>query len=293
MRKMTLDLEALRSFMTGIELGSFASAAQTLNRSTSAVSAHLKKLEEQIGQPILRRAGRNLELLPAGELLLSYARQLLSTNDEAVMALHQVNLQGQVRLGLQEDFGEQLLTQTLGRFKRAYPGIQIEVQIARNAELVNSVRQGQLDLALAWDDGHPLPNTLPLRSYPMQWIGGGDSEDFRLRPLPLILFEAPCLVRQAALDALDRAGIPWRISITSRSLAGIWAATQAGLGLTVRTAVGMPSDLQMLDKRYGLPSLPSLKLVLHRLDSAPSAAVKVLENCLLESLDLAQPALAG
>ncbi|WP_217413627.1 LysR substrate-binding domain-containing protein [Marinobacterium ramblicola] len=196
-----------------------------------------------------------------------------------------MNLKGKVRLGLQEDFGEQVLTQTLGRFKRAYPGIQIEVVVARNAELVQGMRQGQLDLALAWDDGHPLPNTLLLCSYPMRWIGARDNEVYRLRPLPLILFDAPCMVRQAALDALNKAGIPWHISMTSRSLAGIWAATQAGLGLTVRTAVGMPSDLQILAQQHGLPALPSLKLVLHRLDSTPPAAVKVLESCLLESLD--------
>ncbi|KEA65766.1 Transcriptional regulator, LysR family [Marinobacterium lacunae] len=288
MRKATLDLEALRSFVTGVELGNFASAAQSLNRSTSAVSAHLKKLEEQIGQPILQRSGRNLALLPTGERLLSYARQLLATNDEAIMALRQASLNGQVRLGLQEDFGEQVLTQTLGRFKRAYPGVQIEVVVARNAELVSGIRQGRLDLALAWDDGSPLPQTLALGAVPLYWIGARDHAEQLQRPLPLILFEAPCLVRQHVLEALDSAGIPWQITMTSRSLAGIWAAVQAGLGITVRTTIGMPNTLQSLNSAQGLPPLPNLNLVLHRLDSVRSPAVQALESCLLDALEHTQ-----
>lgn len=60
MRRITFDLDVLRSFATGVELGSFARAADRLGRSTSAVSAQLKKLEDQAGTPIFRRAGRAL-----------------------------------------------------------------------------------------------------------------------------------------------------------------------------------------------------------------------------------------
>ncbi|WP_222224974.1 LysR substrate-binding domain-containing protein [Marinobacterium arenosum] len=290
MRRVTLDLDALRSFVTGMDMGSFASAAEALNRSTSAVSAHLKKLEEQVGQPLLRRSGRKLELLPAGEALMSYARQLLATNDEAVMALRQLNLQGRVRLGLQEDFGEQLLSRTLARFSRVYPGVQIEVRVARNAELIGGIRSGRLDLALAWGDGQPLAHTKVLKTLPMNWIGSRQAEIHRQRPLPLILFDAPCLFRQQALAALDRAGVPWQVVMTSHSLAGIWAAVQAGLGVTVRTLAGLPTGLAAFDKDFyedpQLPALPSLDLVLHRLETTPTAATQCLEETLLESLEV-------
>jgi len=62
MRRVTFDLDVLRSFASGIELGSFAKAADRLGRSTSAVSAQLKKLEEQAGTALLRRAGRGMAL---------------------------------------------------------------------------------------------------------------------------------------------------------------------------------------------------------------------------------------
>ncbi|WP_164107854.1 LysR family transcriptional regulator, partial [Serratia marcescens] len=73
MRRITFDLDVLRSFVTGVELGSFARAADRLGRSTSAVSAQLKKLEDQAGTPVFRRAGRGLALTDTGEVMLAYA----------------------------------------------------------------------------------------------------------------------------------------------------------------------------------------------------------------------------
>lgn len=79
----TLDLDALRSFVTGIECGSFALAATRLCRSTSAVSAQLKKLEQQCGARLVVKNGRHLALTRNGEILMGYARRLLALNDEA------------------------------------------------------------------------------------------------------------------------------------------------------------------------------------------------------------------
>ena len=82
-----LDLDALRSFVTGMECGSFAQAALRLSRSTSAVSAQLKKLESQCGAALVTKQGRHLVLTAEGEKLMSYARRLLALNDETLRAL--------------------------------------------------------------------------------------------------------------------------------------------------------------------------------------------------------------
>ena len=140
----------LRSFVAGMELGSFAKAADRLGRSTSAVSAQFKKLEEQAGAPIFRKAGRGLALTEAGETMLGYARRLIELNDEAAVAMRGVELEGWVRLGLQEDFGEAVLPDVLGRFARAHPKVRIEARVARNTELLERIDTGQLDLALVW-----------------------------------------------------------------------------------------------------------------------------------------------
>ena len=113
------DIAALRSLVAGVDLGSFAKAADRVARSTSAVSAQIRKLEEQAGTPLFVKAGRGLALTDAGEAMLRYARRIVELNDEAAAALRGVNLDGRVRVGLQEDFGEAILPDVLGRFAGA------------------------------------------------------------------------------------------------------------------------------------------------------------------------------
>ncbi|WP_267225309.1 LysR substrate-binding domain-containing protein [Dyella silvae] len=287
MRRVTFDLDVLRSFVTGVELGSFARAADRLGRSTSAISAQLKKLEEQTGTPVLRKAGRGMALTEAGETMLAYARRLLELNDEAASALRGTELEGRVRLGLQEDFGESLLTDVLGRFARAHPRVRVEVRIARNVELLDRVSSGQLDLALAWDAGVTTPHAQLMGSLPMRWIGSAATETLWPRddgePLPLVMLEAPCLMRTAAITTLDRANIPWRIAFTSASLAGIWAAVAAGLGVSLRTPFGLPPTVRALaPHEMSLPTLGELALCLHRAEAEPSPAVARLATILAQ-----------
>jgi DNA-binding transcriptional LysR family regulator len=278
MRRISFDLDVLRSFVTGVDLGSFAKAAGRLDRSTSAVSAQLKKLETQAGRPLLRRVGRGMVLTEAGEVMLGYARRLLELNDEAATALRGGELDGAIRLGLQEDFGETLLPEVLGRFARAHPKVRIEAHIARNAELLERIAAGRLDLALAWETGVPSVHAEHVGAVPMCWIGPAQE---RLRwspddgtPLPLVMLEAPCLLRSAAIEALDRARIPWRMVFTSAGLAGVWAAVAAGLGVTLRTPLGLPASVRWLDAAaVALPTLAGLGLGLHRAESEPTPAV--------------------
>ena len=281
----TFDLDVLRTFVLGVELNSFAKAADRLGRSTSAVSAQLKKLEERVGTPVLNKFGRGLALTPVGEAVLSHARRLLELNDSIFDALNQTRTEGTLRLGVQEDFGERVLSDVLRSFALLYPMISLEVRIARNAELLALVDGGKLDLALTWATAHVSPYVTHLGQTAMHWIGPRDKPMLPrspLAPLPLVMFEAPCVLRSAAIDALDRAGIRWRIALTSPSVAGIWAAVEAGLGVTLRTSMGLPPALCKLDD---LPPVPSLGYELHRNRQQPSEPVTQLARLIQRSLE--------
>jgi DNA-binding transcriptional LysR family regulator len=107
----------------------------------------------------------------------------------------------------------------------------------------------------------------------------------RGEPLPLAVLEAPCLLRSAATAALDRAGIAWRVAFSSASLAGIWAAVNAGLGVSVRTPLGLPGELRAWTaKETGLPALPSLGLALLRCGEASPPAVDELARIIVQAL---------
>ncbi|AMO96567.1 bacterial regulatory helix-turn-helix, lysR family protein [Collimonas fungivorans] len=291
MRQISFDLDVLRTFTTGIDLGSYAKAADRLGRSTSAVSAQLKKLEEQAGAPIFRKAGRGLALTEAGQTLLGYARRLLDLNDETASAVRGVELEGEVKLGLQEDFGEALLSDVLGRFMRAHPKVRVEVCVARSTELRERVTLGRIDLALMWECGAPTLNAQRVADLPLCWIG--PAQDVARAqpgaPLSLVLLDAPCMLRDIASNALDAAGIAWRHAFTSASLSALWAASAAGLGLTVRTPIGLPASLRIIEPQAaGLPALPQIGLSLYRAQTRAQTmaepALNRLEELLLQAV---------
>jgi DNA-binding transcriptional LysR family regulator len=295
MAQINFDIASLRTFVVGMELGSFAKAANRVGRSTSAVSAQIKRLEEQAGTPLFRKAGRNLALTEAGEAMLSFARRLIELNDETASAMRRPALEGWVRLGLQEDFGEAMLPDVLGRFARAHPKVRIEARVARNLDLLERIDSNDLDLALVWGgtdlsglESRPASrNEEWIASPAMCWIGSSalpwsiDASE----PLPLVGFDRRCVFFSTATAALDRAGIRWRLAFTSPSLSGLWAAAAAGLGLTVRTRYGLPAAVRVLDARaHGLPALPSLPLSLIRGSAVATPQVEQLASILLALL---------
>lgn len=283
-RFSALDLDALRSFVEGIQSTSFAVAADRLCRSTSAVSAQLKKLEQQCGVALTVKQGRTLALTPEGEILLSYARRMLALNDEALRAIRGETLQGEVRLGMQEDFGESVMPQVLGDFHRQHPELRMIARVDRNPPLLRGVAANELDLALVWQEGREGDY---VRSEPLAWIcrSREDIEALLQRgePLPLVMFDAPCLLRSRAIAALDAAGIPWRIAFTSHSLSGLWAGVSAGLGITLRTRIGLPETLQ-IDNRL-LPYAGELGIALHQGDDTADTAISSMKALILRTLN--------
>lgn len=286
--RTNLDLGALRTFVVGFELGGFARAAERLGRSQSAISAQLRKLEEQVGQPLVRKSGRGLALTTAGESLFSYARRLLDLNDEAVESIRGADVEGWVRLGLAQDFAESWLPIVLRQFSRAHPKVRVEVQVDRSIPLIEKTLTAGLDIALVWESGSGAPRSSRIAGLPVRWIGPRDwpgVASLAGEPLPLVAFAPPCVFRSAAVDALDAAGIAWRLSLTSPSLSGLRAAVEAGLGITARTAIDLPRGLVALDPAAtGLPPLPRMPVALHRAEADPTPAVRRLAEILVDRL---------
>jgi DNA-binding transcriptional LysR family regulator len=265
MADLNLDMDVLRTLAIAGELGSFRRAALRVGRSQSAVSQQLRRLEDQVGERLFRKHGRGLIPTEAGDVMLTYARRILGLNDEAIAAVRGHAVEELVRFGLPSDFAESWLPAALGRFKRAHPAIRIEAVVDRNRRLIERLDGGALDLVLA------LGNTgradaQRVAALPYVWIGARTGEPLRRpdEPVALAVFESPCFFRQAALAALDRRGIPWRIAFVSSSLHGLWAAIEAGLGVTLRTAIGLPAGVVPLTSA-GLPrpTEPPIAISLH------------------------------
>jgi DNA-binding transcriptional LysR family regulator len=290
-RKMrpTFDMDALRTMVVGTELGSFARAASQLGRSQSAISMQLKKLEEQAGKPLFRRSGRGLLPTEAGDALLAYARRIITLNDEAAVSLGATVDFATVRLGLPQDFFEDVMPSAITRYSRERPDVHVEIRAGRNYALEEEVVAGRLDVALAFGMPSTPTQGTRLASLPMLWLAG------KLAPplshngaLPLVLFDHPCLFRQTGLQVLERKRVKWRLALTTPSLPGIWATIRSTPGLTLRTGHRLPSGIRDIGDEFNLPKLPRIELRIikaNQLSPAAASFCEILEDVIRKFRD--------
>ena len=271
--KPTFDIDALRAIVLGSDLRSFASAAVQLGRSQSAISMQLKKLEQQAGTPLFVRKGRGLVPTAAGEALVAYARRIVALNDEAAATLGVAASTTTVRLGLPQDFFDDVMPATLAAFSQDHRNVHVEVQAGPNHILGEEIAAGRLDVAIALFKQRAAAEGEALCDLPMRWIAQRNNAELADQdPLPLVLFSHPCHFREAALTALDRAKRRWHAAVTTPSLPGIWASLRSRLGVAVRTEHGLPQDMVCLPRNAGLPDLPRIELRMLRAPEASAPA---------------------
>src|SRR6266700_3853668 len=233
MDRSMLDLELLRSFVSVVDSGGFTRASERVHRTQSTVSQQIKRLEDDVGQPLLNRNGKDVTPTEAGERLLSYARRLLSLAEEARDVMARPGHEGAVRLGVPEDFAAYRLAKLLASFSRSHPSLRLDVRADQSANLKRDLERGELDLAL-FKRGAGERGGIAVWPERVHWVTSKSRpRDTTSGSVPLIGFPAGCLYRSRAIHALESAGRPWHMAYTSSSLAGIQAAVAAGMGLSI------------------------------------------------------------
>jgi DNA-binding transcriptional LysR family regulator len=277
--------ELLRTLVTVIDEGGSASAAKHLHQTQPAISLQIKRLEEQAGQALFEKIGRQLHPTAAGLLLAEYGRKMLALNLEAAQALKGHELDGLLRLSAPQDVAEDYLPSVLGKFSASFPRMKLEVKVERNQQLVKGIANHEYDVAVvtvdqqfAWQPDQ-LTSLKQLGSVKMQWLAAS-SFSVDTGPLPLVLLEPPCLFRTKAITALDFAKINYRIAYITASLAGLRAAVEAGLGVTARLASSedYSRNIEPFSKLppLKLPKLGSLKTYLYQSLDKRTAATQLL-----------------
>jgi DNA-binding transcriptional LysR family regulator len=276
-----LDPDLLKAFVAVADHRSFTRAAAMLNRTQSAVSMQIKRLEDRLGVELLRRTTASVELSTAGEGLLGYARRILTLNDEAVGRLREHKVEGVVRLGVMDDYGTFVVPPLLASFLAGYPLIHVEMETGLTSSM--PARLGEaFDLVIAM---HPEGRGEGefLRREQAVWAAGA-SQAFTPQaleehePLPVALYPQGCLFRKWAIEALDAAKRPWRLAFVSHSLAAVEAIAAQGLAVTVVKAGIFPPKLRALSDRDGMPSLPAADICLHRAANLSQAGALLADH---------------
>ena len=152
-----MDFDQLTTFMEVAKLGSFSRAGQKVFRSQSAVSAQIRQLEQEYGDRLLDRSGKDVTLTPAGRVLFAYAERLLQMRDESLLAVADqgASPRGTLSIGANEATCLYVLPDVFAKFSSLYPGVQISIYRNFSYKIVEKLENGALDVGIV---------TLPVKS---------------------------------------------------------------------------------------------------------------------------------
>ena len=257
MERPLLDPHLLQSFVAIVETGSFTRAGERMHLTQSTISQQMRRLEQQLGCPLLDRSGRQVVTTAQGETLLGLARRILGLLAQAGDRVGEASLP--LRLGVPEDFAAGAMTAVLAAFARQYPEVRLEVQSDLSHALWQAFEAGELDLALIKQGrGQGVP--IARWREPLAWVDSRDWPAGERDPVPLVVFPSEGLYRRQITDALDARGIPWRIAYVSASLASLQGAVSAGIGVSLLpTRLLQPDQVELTH----WPSVRPVELALH------------------------------
>ena len=279
----SIDTDVLRTFVAIADQGGFTRAGETVNRTQSAVSMQMKRLEEDVlERKLFERDGRQVRLTPEGQVLLGYARRILKLHSEVFNTLREPHMVGLVRIGTPDDYLMRFLPGILKQFSKAYPLIQIEMHCEASTVLMQ-----RRDLALtviSREPGNDLGELL--RTERMVWAASPCFCVEEHDALPLAVSGDECLYTHWARAALDAAGRDYRLAYHSSNGAAILAVVSAGLAAMVSMESLVTDDLRVLGSDEGFPPLPSMNLRLLRNPQMTSPITECLADYIVEGFKL-------
>jgi molybdate transport repressor ModE-like protein len=286
--------------------GSVSAAAAAIGIGQPSASQHLRLLEAAAGQRLVERTGRGSRLTEAGHVLAARAAQALASLGAAEEELGAIaGLQtGTIHLGASTAPGVYLLPDTLGCFRRSYPGVTVEVEVAASEEILKRLVAGRVQLALVGaahtDDrialdpfledeivGVAKPGLVPLTK--------GAVKPARLTEFMLLAREPGSSSQRAIDEELRAIGIKpagvWELG----SSEAIKRAAREGLGLAFLSRYAVAEEVERGDlESFRLDGRPPLvrhfsvaRLAGRPLSPAERSFVDTLTTCCAKQADFA------
>lgn len=253
---MALDLHRLEIFFAVARQHSFTRAAEELYISQPAVSAQIKRLEEELGVELFRRGSREVELTPPGQVLFERTRAIFRLAREAEAEIEALKglISGRLVIGASTTPGTYLLPPLLGEFKRRHPNLSLDLEIANSLNIAAMVEAGELELGVIGGDisskkidSEPLvDDELIAIAPPGHHLAGGHPISLKeLAQEPAICREPGSGTQRNVLEAFAAAGAPCNPILELGSTCAVVQAVQAELGVAIVPARAVQAELAL------------------------------------------------
>ncbi|WP_353191289.1 LysR family transcriptional regulator [Pandoraea pnomenusa] len=258
------DFDQLRTFVAVADAGSLSAAAPRVFLSQSSVSEQMRKLEARIGVTLFTRGKQGVATTPAGERLLTHARQLLAQSEQAWHDVRGYSLAGELRLAITDYFRPTDVARMLRHLGVAYPSLRIHVTILKSGVIESGYETGDFDIGLSMRvlgkslGRDSVADTRPLAREPLDWVASPDVVLEAGAPLPLLVLPDTCALHRFTTQWLDTHRVPYTIAHVASGVAGLQLALSAGLGVACLNASAAGPSLARLETLIPGRRLPSL-----------------------------------
>jgi DNA-binding transcriptional LysR family regulator len=251
LERFVMELRQLLYFVAVAEEGQFTRAATRVVVAQPAVSAQIRRLERELGEPLFHRDPRAVRLTEAGAALLPHARAALAAAErgrDTIASLRGV-LHGRLRIGVAGPVDHRL-AETLGDFHRAHPAIEIALSSEHNEPLLEALVNGDIDAGVVGVGVQPVPPQILFRVVAVEPLVLGVRRGHQLsrrktitlealREQPMITLVHGSGLRTVLENACRDVGFSPRISAETGELGSLVELTAEGLGVAVvpRSAV--------------------------------------------------------
>ncbi|NBD09438.1 MULTISPECIES: LysR family transcriptional regulator [Corallococcus] len=255
---MFVDPRRLETFRVVATTGQISAASRLLHLSQPAVTAQVRQLEADCGQPLLVRTARGVRLNAAGRVLFDYAQRIHGLLDEAALAIAaEETLTGELVLAASTTIASDIVPGLLASFLRTHRDLQVRLEVGNTREVLSWLAEGRVPLGLV--EGHARAPRIRLERYlddellpvvaargPAEWLRIRTLE--ALRGVPLLWREPGSGTRAVLERALRKAGVrkgPRPGDLQLGSTEAIKKAVALGLGVALLSRWSIHEELSL------------------------------------------------
>lgn len=145
-----MNITQLKTFVTIVDTGSFSDAAKALRLSQPAVTMQIQNLEGDIGESLLDRRYRRIDLTDAGRILLPYARKMLEEAETARMMISSQSgsVCGTLTIAASTTPGDYIIPRLLGEFKARYPEVNVRLEVESTSAVADRLESALADVGV-------------------------------------------------------------------------------------------------------------------------------------------------
>jgi len=290
-----MELRSMQQMIAVAEHGHMTRAAEELGVTQPALSAALRKLEDELGTELFHRTGHGVEPTEAGKVFIEHAKLTLRAagqTTEAVRSL--VGLEtGSIRVGAGATATGYLLPGAIQAVRKKHPGLRFSIKEAGSSAVAQGVLSGELDLGVVTlPIEHPRSDELmvvkEISDELMLIVPQGHAlhgrKTFRWESLsgePVVAFEADSAVRKIIDQSAASHGVTLEVVMELRSIESIVQMVRANIGVGFVSKHGLPSGMGVRCRDGGLTRTLG---VVRTLDRLPSRASALFEEMLIDRL---------